>query len=104
VEIREADLQWVGKVTFVFPFKAQWNQEVAIFLAERWKGEPGESDEMQSTWFKPAEIPYNLLWQDALHWLPRVIDGNKIAATITFQEDNETVDNVILNPLGTAVF
>ncbi len=96
VIINDEDLQFMGEITFLFPYKLQWDQKVSIFLAQKWIGEPVESDEMKPSWFKPGEIPYHSMWQDAVHWLPRIMEGAKICATISFKEDNETVENVAL--------
>jgi hypothetical protein len=35
------------------------------------------------------------MWQDAIYWLPRTLEGEQIEATIVFHEDNERVAKVI---------
>lgn len=94
VQIPAEALQQMGTVTFIFPFRPDWSQEIAIFMADNWEGEPCESAEMLPAWFRPPQIPYHSMWQDAIHWLPRILSGTKINARISFQEDNETVAGV----------
>ena len=97
VKILLEDLRFMGKVTFLFPSKPEWNQEVSIYMVEKWLGESGESNEMRPAWFKLDEIPYGSMWQDARKWIPPVLDGNKIKARFVFNEDNETVAEVSLD-------
>jgi hypothetical protein len=46
---------------------------------------------MRPAWYKVHEIPFQSMWQDDPHWLPRVLAGQQIKARFTFQADNETV-------------
>ncbi|MBU0490700.1 MAG: NUDIX domain-containing protein [Chloroflexi bacterium] len=94
VRVREVDLQPVGVLTFLFPHRPPWSQEVHVFLATTWAGEPVETDEMTPAWFALDDIPYDQMWQDGPHWLPRALAGERLQARFTFQADNETVDKV----------
>jgi len=37
------------------------------------------------------DIPFEHMWRDNLYWLPRILAGERIRASFTFGEDNETV-------------
>ena len=91
VQVRLVDLQRVGHLTFLFPEKPDWDQVVHVFLARAWEGEPAESVEMVPTWFAVDDIPYERMWDDDAYWLPRVLAGERVRATFTYQADNETV-------------
>ena len=74
-------------------------QEVVhVFLVTRWDGNPVESAEMIPAWFASDDIPLEHMWQDVYHWLPRILAGERIRASFTFKEDNETVDEVKIEP------
>ena len=94
IKVRESDLQYMGCLTFLFPAKPAWSQGVHVFLVTRWNGHPVESGEMVPTWFGVTEIPFEQMWQDGRHWLPRILAGERIRAEFTFKEDNETIDEV----------
>lgn len=94
VKVLAAHLQRVGRLTFLFPARPSWSQVVHVFLATAWDGKPVESEEMTPVWFSVNEVPYEHMWQDAAHWLPHVLAGERIRARFTFKEDNETVDEV----------
>jgi len=92
VGVRVDGLEPVARLTFFFPAHPDWDQVVHVFLAQTWAGEPRESDEMRPAWYAVNAIPFQTMWQDDPHWLPRVLAGEKLAATFTFQADNESID------------
>lgn len=76
----------VGLFHFIFPYKPEWNQDVSLFLAKEWEGEPKESEEMMPKWFLKNEIPYDKMWDDDKLWLPSVLNGKKLEANFIFKE------------------
>ena len=80
-----------GQLTFLFPFKPSWSQVVHVFLVRKWQGDPVESMEIKPDWWRFDTIPYVSMWDDASYWLPLVLQGKKVKATIIFKDDNETV-------------
>jgi len=92
ISVSEDALQNMGRLTFLFPAKPDWNQVVHVFLVKTWHGDPVESAEMKPVWFKIDEIPFESMWQDGSYWLPFTLAGKRISARFTFKEDNETVD------------
>jgi 8-oxo-dGTP diphosphatase len=93
VRVALSDLRPVGRLTFLFPHKREWEQVVHVYRADTWQGTPGESEEMAPAWFHVDEIPYDEMWDDDRHWLPHVLDGKRIRATFTYRADNETVES-----------
>ncbi len=91
IRVAEHDLSEMAHLTFFFPARPEWDQVVHVFLARRWQGEPAESNEMRPRWCKTTEIPFADMWQDDPHWLPRVLAGQRVKASFTFEADNETV-------------
>jgi len=68
-----------------------------IFLAFEWHGEVAETDEMIPKWFNISELPYDLMWDDDIFWLPAVLRGKKIKAKFRFANKLDT-DGTNLNP------
>lgn len=85
------DLTALGKVTFIFPYKPDWDQEVFIFVAHKWEGVPIESEEMRPEWFSMAGLPYEQMWDDSRYWLSHILHLQSINATFILNKDNETV-------------
>jgi 8-oxo-dGTP diphosphatase len=94
VKVLTEALRPVGSLAFLFPARPAWSQMVTVFLVERWAGEPVESAEMNPVWFGVDELPFEQMWEDGAHWLPRVLAGERIAAWFTFGEDNESIEEV----------
>lgn len=94
VDVRLEDLERVGRLAFLFPYRPDWEQVVHVYLARRWQGTPQETDEMVPAWFSVDDIPYEQMWDDDLYWLPRVLAGERVQATFVYRADNQTVDEV----------
>ncbi|MFH0891052.1 MAG: 8-oxo-dGTP diphosphatase [Candidatus Liptonbacteria bacterium] len=87
------DLERVANLRFFFPaHKKEWNQEVVIYLVHKWQGEPKETEEMQPWWFKHANIPYAEMWPGDIHWLPRVLAGEKLEGEFYFSDEGNSFE------------
>jgi 8-oxo-dGTP diphosphatase len=80
-----------GHLTFLFPHKPDWSQQVHVYCLDEWVGIPQESAEMRPQWFKTTRIPFDQMWQDGQHWLPLVLNRQYVQAAFTFAADNETI-------------
>lgn len=78
------DFQKFAVMDFYFPPKPEWNQQVHIYIATRWNGEPVESEEVKPEWFDEKNIPFDRMWEDDRHWLPIILSKKKIKANFTF--------------------
>jgi 8-oxo-dGTP diphosphatase len=88
----EADLQPGAKLTFHFPHRPSWTQQVHVFTAGSWVGTAEEGREIVPAWFGVDEIPYDRMWDDCRYWLPRVLGGEWVDATFVFAADNDRVE------------
>ncbi len=86
IGVKLKEFKKVGFLRFYFPYKEEWNQDVHIFLAKSWEGEPKESEEMKPKWFRTTEIPFEEMWDDDKLWLPKVLEGKKLRANFVFRE------------------
>lgn len=83
----------VGEIEFSFCHKPEWNLRVHMFICDKWKNEPGESDEMSSPqWFSVSDIPYGGMWVDDQVWLPRVLAGEYIQGAFTLDEKEQIIE------------
>ncbi|MCL5784749.1 MAG: 8-oxo-dGTP diphosphatase [Patescibacteria group bacterium] len=87
------NLNKVAVLNFLFPnTKKEWNQQVHVYLVDTWDGDPCESEEMSPQWFEIDQIPYESMWEDDKHWLPNVLNGQKLNATFIF-DPNQNLTN-----------
>lgn len=86
IGIKIKQIEKVAILSFYFPYRPEWNQEVHVFLVKNWEGEPKESEEMFPKWFKVEKIPYKEMWDDDKFWLPQILASKKLKATFIFKE------------------
>ena len=91
VSINPADLKSHGSIKFSFEGNLDWNQEVHIFITEKWEGELSESEEMRPQWYAHSELPFGEMWLDDPHWLPKVLAGKKIEGEFLFNNDGTRI-------------
>lgn len=80
-----------GTTLFLFPDKPKWNETVKIYIADAWKGQSGETDEIVPSWFDINSLPFDRMWADAPHWIPLVLRGKKVRATFMYGPDNASL-------------
>ena len=88
----ERDLERVAIIEFFFTNGT--HLEVHTFFIRTWKGEPSETEEMRPKWFLHSELPFELMWADDPHWLPRALAGEKLIGKVWFKEDGKTIEKM----------
>jgi len=96
IGVTPIDPKKVAVLSYHFPDKKDWGQQVHIFMATRWEGEPVETEEMNPKWFKLKDIPYKEMWSDDEVWLPKVLSGALLEGSFMFAED-ENIEEYYIN-------
>lgn len=89
---RPTSLLRVATLEFYCPHQRSWEQQVLVFLADKWEGEPAESEEMRPQWFNLGELPFDSMWPDDPHWLPKVLEGLLFEAEFLFGEGDKILE------------
>lgn len=92
IGVKPSSLKHTAVLNFYFPAVLKdkdWNQQVMVYIVDKWEGEPAESEEMAPKWFKHHEIPYDSMWPDDYLWLPKVLEGQFINADFYFDESQQ---------------
>ena len=100
VVIDPVSLAWRAELNFVFPSRPELNAVVTVFLGRQWSGRPWESEEMVPEWFDVGSLPLDRMWDDEAYWLPRVLAGETLAGTITYDESCKLVAHAELKAAG----
>jgi 8-oxo-dGTP diphosphatase len=85
------DLREAAVLTFRFPARPSWDLRMWVYTAERFAGEPVESEEIDCRWLPVDRLPLDRMWDDARLWLPRVLAGEHVTAEFEYAEDGERV-------------
>jgi 8-oxo-dGTP diphosphatase len=86
-----ADLRDAAVVDWRFPARPAWDMWVTAFTTSRAVGEARETREIAPLWFPVDALPLDTMWDDARHWLPRMLSGQRLEAEVVFADDNEHV-------------
>jgi 8-oxo-dGTP diphosphatase len=97
IHVSVSALTELAHVTFLFPVRPSWDMDVVVFATAAWSGTPAETEEIKPQWFPVADLPFDRMWDDATHWLPRVLAGERLAATFTYARDCETVADATIS-------
>jgi len=81
-----------GFIRFYDVLGEDW--DVYIFRAYSYFGELRESDEAKPVWFNKDNIPYSMMWEDDIYWLPFVLKGEYFYAEFWFNGTSMRAKNV----------
>ncbi len=88
-------MEQVGVHEFEFDSKQGDILEVHVFRVDEFSGEPEETEEMKPEWFAFADIPYDRMWPDDIHWLPLFLEGKKFRTKFLFGEGDVVLEQNI---------
>lgn len=91
VRITEDDDALAAVLTYRFPSRPALDAQVHAFIARKWESVVRSSAELEPHWFPVSSLPLDLMWDDEGYWLPRVLDGEQLAAEIVYDESCEQV-------------
>lgn len=89
--VAEGALEQVALVRFYFEEKQLF--ECHVFLAEKWEGEPRESDEMNPCWFVILGLPFEKMWVADSKWIPLILSGKKLEVKVNFNASGDEIKN-----------
>lgn len=88
-----------AKPDFYFLGKREWDQQVLVYVCDKWDGRPRETEEMKPEWFDVRNLPYDKMWSDDPLWLPHVLSEKYVRAKFIF-DDKEGVRDYIVKVSG----
>lgn len=89
VIVNEKDLEQVLDVEFYF--KDGLHLKVPTYFVYTWLCEPRETAEMRPHWFAHEDIPYEKMWSDDIHWMPRVLAGERLVGKVWFDGSGKEI-------------
>lgn len=89
------EMEELGVHEFEFDSKRGEILEVHVFRVDGFTGEPEETEEMKPEWFALADIPYDRMWPDDIHWLPLFLEGKKFRTKFLFGEKDAVLEQDI---------
>jgi Ala-tRNA(Pro) deacylase len=90
--------------TLAFEFIDGYRLFCHVFSADRFEGEPHESDEASPRWIALDEIPYEEMWADDALWLPKMLAGYGFRGRFVFDGDRMLSSELALDDPATMLF
>ncbi|PPB50281.1 NUDIX hydrolase [Arthrobacter pityocampae] len=92
-----AEVRAAGSITWQFPARPAWNMAASLFTAEAGNATAVACEEIEPRWYGVDAIPWQDMWQDAPHWVPGLLAGRPVHATVVMSDDNESVTGVVVD-------
>ncbi len=83
VGVRPLDPRLAGVFRFVDEEDADWLGYV--YLARSFVGTPTATAEAVPEWHRADALPFERMWDDDRHWLPRVLAGERVEGNFLFR-------------------
>jgi len=77
----------VGKIDFHELTDPSFRHFTHVYVADKWEGEPVETEEMRPQWFKVSQLPYDKMWVDDATWYPLMLENKLFTADFVLDGD-----------------
>lgn len=85
VGLRATNLREMGQLHF--QFRDGLALHCTVFRTDEFSGKAIETDEAIPMWIKICQIPYDEMWEDDIHWLPQMLEGQTFKGYFEFDGD-----------------
>ena len=98
VGVRVMDARLAGVFRFLDQESSDWLG--FVFLAEQFDGEPRETEEAIPAWYPDDALPFQRMWEDDRHWLPRLLAGGRLEGDFLFHDGSLRAHRLRSLPAG----
>ncbi|MBD3269899.1 NUDIX domain-containing protein [Candidatus Peregrinibacteria bacterium] len=92
IMVKIDDLKKVAEIEFYFKQQPELDELMHVFIVEKWKNIPVETEEMAPKWFKIDKIPFSSMWPDDKYWLPHVLKNKFVRGFFEFDKNDQILD------------
>jgi 8-oxo-dGTP pyrophosphatase MutT (NUDIX family) len=103
IGVTPCGLRRVATLDFLFPQTPEyegWDQQVCVYVAADWTGEPIETEEVAPRWFARDAIPYEAMWADDLYWLPYLLRGIPVYGQFLYDDPNTIREYLLIEGIA----
>ena len=73
--------------TLHFYFRSGYSLKGFVFTAAEFEGDLTETEEAAPFWCAESEIPFDRMWADDIHWVPKLLNGESFDGYFLLEED-----------------
>ncbi|MFH1583076.1 MAG: 8-oxo-dGTP diphosphatase [Candidatus Falkowbacteria bacterium] len=81
------NLEKTAELEFYFKGREEWDNITHVYVVKDFSGEIIASDEGELKWFKIEEVPFDKMWDDDPHWLPKILAGEFMKMKFYFDHE-----------------
>ncbi|MFH1649210.1 MAG: NUDIX domain-containing protein [Candidatus Woesearchaeota archaeon] len=94
LKLNKEDLKPAAIISFHFPDKPDYDQQMNVFTVSKLLAEPIETEEMKPQAFKIEDVPYDEMWSADRYWMKEVINGQYTEANVVFHGEGSGVRDI----------
>ena len=83
------NLKHMAELEFYFIGRQDWDMVTYVYVTRDFSGQLLASDEGELEWFKIKELPFEKMWDDDPHWLPKVFAGEFMKMRFNFDHEGK---------------
>ena len=92
IEVDAGDVEKRGEL--FFQFRDGLGIHCSVFTTTEFSGVPQETEEGDPMWIPVDQVPYEEMWADDIHWMPRMLGGEIFCGQFIFDGD-DIVDSIV---------
>ena len=73
--------------TLHFYFRDGYSLKGFVFTAAEFEGDLTETEEAAPFWCAETEIPFDRMWEDDIHWVPKLLKGESFDGYFLLEKD-----------------
>lgn len=85
-------LEKMAELEFYYKNHEEWDNITHVYVVKNFSGEIQADDEGELVWFKFNEIPFNKMWDDDPHWLPKILAGEFMKMKFYFDHEGKLLN------------
>jgi 8-oxo-dGTP diphosphatase len=99
IGVTPLELTTVAELEFLMDVdRGPWLIRAHVFTSTLWDAEPVETSEFAPRWFPLDQVPYDRMWSDDRHWLPRVLAGESLRGRFEFDSAERLLSAQVTAP------
>jgi 8-oxo-dGTP diphosphatase len=95
VGLKTDNLEYSGEL--YFHFLDGLRLKGTVYLCKEFSGKLIETDEALPFWCSIKDIPWERMWEDDIHWLPRALKGEHFSGRFIFDKDTMVDSEIIFS-------
>lgn len=91
--------EFMGVIEWLYPSGIRPNMRSMVYVGHEWVGAPIETQSIKPQWFDKDNLPLDNMFHDNRYSVPRILNGEKLYAVFTYDDEGKITQKMDINPL-----